>query len=138
MESKSFIRKIISNPIIQTLAVYVSGSWVLIEITQFIVERFELNERFINIFLVVLLCGLPVGLIIAWLASRDKVSEGELKPSDSAPQKGSFIRLFRKPAISIPGLVILIMLIVVGGFIASAVLAMFLPMIQVITSLGGG
>jgi len=29
-----------------------------------------------------------------------------------------------------------IMLIVVGGFIASAVLAMFLPMIQVITSLG--
>ena len=30
-----------------------------------------------------------------------------------------------------------IMLIVVGGFVASAVLAMFLPMVQVITSLGG-
>jgi type IV pilus assembly protein PilC len=29
-----------------------------------------------------------------------------------------------------------IMLIVVGGFVASAVLAMFLPMIQVITTLG--
>jgi hypothetical protein len=114
MESKSLIRKIISNPIIQTLAVYVSGSWVLIEITQFIVNRFELNETFINIFLVVLLCGLPVAPVIAWLASREKEPGEGRVPGTRAKAPAKSTALLRKPVYTIPGVIILLLLIVAG------------------------
>ena len=114
MESKSFISRIISNPIIQTLAVYISGSWVLIEITQFIVNRFELNEKFINVFLVILLCGLPVALVIAWLVSREKRPVEGQASGDQAKIPTKSATLFRKPALTIPGLIIFLLIIVVG------------------------
>ena len=43
-ESKSFIRKIISNPVIQTLAIYVSSGWILIELLEYFIAHFDLAE----------------------------------------------------------------------------------------------
>jgi len=114
MESKSFIRKIISNPIIQTLAVYVSGGWILIELLEYFIAHFNLNEQFRNIFLIALLCGLPVALIVAWLVSRDKKVVDEKRPEADAKLSGTSSKLFRKPAVIIPGLVIITLAVVFG------------------------
>lgn len=114
MESKSFIRKIISNPIIQTLAVYVSGGWILIELLEYFIAHFNLNEQFRNIFLIVLLSGLPVAMIIAWLVSRDKKPGDEKITVEYAKETGSVARILRKSAITIPGLVIITVALVFG------------------------
>lgn len=110
MKSKSPILKIISNPIIQALAVYISGGWILIELLEYFIAHFNLNESFRNIFLIVLLCGLPVALIIAWLVSREK-KEVAGSPEDKKPS-GKLARIFRHPVYSLPGIVILLLLIV--------------------------
>ena len=93
MESKSPIRKFISNPLIQTMAMYISGGWILIELLEYFINHFSLNESIRNIFLISLLSGLPVALIITWLVNRDrkvisKFSAGE-KPT------GIFAKVFR-------------------------------------------
>lgn len=64
-EKKSFIRKIISNPVIQALAIYVSSGWILIELLEYFIAHFNLIEQSRNILLIILLCGLPVTLVIA-------------------------------------------------------------------------
>lgn len=117
-ESKSFIRKIISNPIVQTLAIYVSSGWILIELLEYFISHFNLNEQSRNILLVILLCGLPVSLVIAWLVSRERKSTDEHaltaeEDADEEPSSKS-TRLFKRPALSIPVLAIGLILLVFG------------------------
>ena len=112
MESKSFLRKITSNPIIQTLAMYVSGGWILIELLEYFIDHFNLNESIRNIFLIALLCGLPVAIIISWLVTRDRKEES--KSMVSKKSSGIFARVFRHPVYSLPSMVIILLLIVLG------------------------
>ena len=70
MKSKSLIRRLLSNPIIQALVIYVSGAWVVIELVEYFIEHFNVNEQVRIIILVVLLCGLPIALFLAWYLSR--------------------------------------------------------------------
>ena len=122
MKSKSIIRKIFSNPMVQTLAVYVSGSWVMIELIEYLIEHFNLHERFRLIFLIVLLCGLPVALFIAWLVSRDKETAeiltdrktGSIETSKGTKSPGKLARILKKPSYSIPGIVVILLLLVFG------------------------
>ncbi len=129
MSSDSFFRKLTSNSIVQTLALYVSGSWVLIEIMQFLTGRFGWSEGFFNIFLIVLLCGLPVALIIAFLLGREKKTGDE---SELASQKGQMDKSIQEestkqkssnqeskrwilnPTLYIPGLILIILLLAFG------------------------
>jgi len=119
MGSDSFFRKATSNIVIQTLAIYVSSSWVVIEIMQFLTDRFGWSEGFFNVLLIVLLCGLPVALFISFLLWREKKTRDEL---EVASQKGSMKKTsqdkskkwIRKPALYIPGLILIILLLAFG------------------------
>ena len=70
MKSKTLIQKIISNPVIQTLVIYVSGAWVMIELVEYLIEHFSVNEQVRIIILIVLLSGLPIAMFLAWYISR--------------------------------------------------------------------
>jgi hypothetical protein len=122
MKSKSFVRRIISNPIVQTLAVYISGSWVIIELIEYLIGHFSLNEKFRGVILIVLLCGLPIALIVAWLLGReqetpdtDYTGEQIQSASDSAGKKaGKLKSILRKPGYTLPGIVLILLLLVFG------------------------
>jgi len=113
-ESKSFIRKIISNPVIQTLAIYVSSGWILIELLEYFIAYFNLNEQSRNILLVILLCGLPVALVIAWLVSRERESTKKHAQTGEEKAVHKSTRLFKRPALSIPLLVIGLSILIFG------------------------
>ncbi len=122
MKSKTLIQKIISNPLIQTFVIYVSGAWVMIELVEYFIEHFSLNERVRIIILIILLCGLPIALFLAWYISREKETAGTLPdvklgksdvPASRKPS-GTFARLLRRPRLLVPGFVIILLLIVAG------------------------
>ncbi|MCK4346154.1 MAG: SUMF1/EgtB/PvdO family nonheme iron enzyme [Bacteroidales bacterium] len=122
MKSKTLIQKIISNPVIQTIVIYVSGAWVMIELVEYFIEHFSLNERVRIIILIILLCGLPIVLFLAWYISRDKETASALPdsktgiskiPEDKIPS-GKFTRLLKKPRYAIPGILVILLLIVIG------------------------
>ena len=73
MNSNTFIEKIIRNPIIQALVIYISGSWIILEIAEYFIENFRLNESARNILLILLLIGLPVAIFLAWSLHRKKL-----------------------------------------------------------------
>jgi dienelactone hydrolase len=112
MESKSSVRKIISNPFIQTVAMYVSGGWILIELLEYFIAHFNLNEKIRIVLLIVLLCGLPVALIITWLVSRER--KDITKSSAASKRSGKSSGIFRSPVYSLPSIVIVLLLIVFG------------------------
>jgi dienelactone hydrolase len=123
MKSKSLIRRLVSNPIIQALVIYVSGAWVMIELVEYFIDHFNVNEQVRIIILVIMLCGLPIALFLAWFLSREK----ETMPSnildktdlpetiyDKGLSRKSHRLLFRQPRVIVPGIVIFLLLIVAG------------------------
>lgn len=122
MKSKSLLRRIISNPIIQAIVIYVSGAWVIIELVEYFIEHFNLNEQSRIIILIILLCGLPVALFLAWYLSREKerasfMPDGKTditKTTEGKKPSGKFASFFKKPSLFLPGLVIILLLIVAG------------------------
>lgn len=66
----SFFHKLSSNPLIQTIVFYVSTAWILLEMSNFLVENYELSERMLDILLLVLVCGFPVTLTLVWYFSK--------------------------------------------------------------------
>lgn len=72
MNSNTFIEKIIRNPIIQALVIYISGGWIILEIAEYFIENFELNESVRIILLILLLIGLPVAIFLTWSLHRKK------------------------------------------------------------------
>ena len=65
MKTRTFIEKIIRNPVVQTLVLYISGGWIILEITQYLVDFYELREGIINVLLIVLVTGLVVAIFLA-------------------------------------------------------------------------
>jgi len=122
MKSKSLLRKLVSNPFIQALVIYVSGSWVVIEIIEYFIEHFSVDEKVRIILLIILLCGLPIAIFLAWYVSREKETENaatESRPdmfriTEENKPVGRFASLFRKRFIILPATVFVLLLIVAG------------------------
>ncbi len=66
------LKKILSNPMVQTLVIFVSGGWIILEITEYFIENFGLNEAARKILLIFLIAILPIALIIAWNSNRKR------------------------------------------------------------------
>ena len=78
MKERTLLDKIISNPIVQTFVIYVSGGWIILEITEYFIENFGLSESTRNILLIILLCIFPFAVLFAWiLHKRQKDIEKE-------------------------------------------------------------
>jgi predicted ATPase len=72
MKSNTFIEKIIRNPIIQMLVIYISGGWIVLEIAEYFIENFGLDESARTILLILLVIGLPVAIFFALSLHKKK------------------------------------------------------------------
>lgn len=77
MKSTSIFEKILHNPIVQTLVVYVSGGWIVLEITEYLISNFHLSPKARIILLILLLCLLPIVVFLAWYIPRKQSKQEE-------------------------------------------------------------
>jgi TolB-like protein/Tfp pilus assembly protein PilF len=113
MAQEKNIKSFISNPLVQTFLIYVSGGWIVLEMTDYFITNYRLDETFRDILLIIMLAGLPVALFLSWYLSRDKPEEeDDLKvvPEKKAP--GFFKVMLKWPWFSIPGTVMFILIVV--------------------------
>ena len=116
MRSKSFIKKIIRNPIVQTFVIFISGGWIILEITEYFIENFNLNEHARNVLLIVLLSIFPIVIFLAWYLSRKQMDSektgtgGHAKKPLTVPVNRYKRILFslRRPQILLPGILIIV------------------------------
>jgi len=113
MRSKTFIERIIQNPIIQTLVIFISGGWIILEITEYFIENFGLNENVRNILLITLLSILPVALFLAWYLTRKE--KGALS-SGSERKDGRRSLSLKRQKVLLPGTLIIIAIGITVGF----------------------
>ena len=113
MAEKKNIKSIISNPLIQTFLIYVSGGWIVLEMTDYFINNYGLSETFRDILLIIMLAGLPVALFLSWYLSRDKPEEDDNLPA--VPGKkvpGLFKVMLKRPWFSIPGTVMFVLIVI--------------------------
>jgi len=72
MAEKKNLKSLISNPLVQTFLIYVSGGWIVLEMADYFINNYNLSETFRDILLIILLVGLPVALFLSWNLSREK------------------------------------------------------------------
>ena len=99
-DSPNKIKQILNNPFLQTLVIFISSSWIVLEITDYLIENFGLNEHARKILLIVLLALLPVALFLAWYLTRQT---GTLIKGESKP-----VLPFKRRRIVIPAVLILV------------------------------
>lgn len=104
MDEKKNIKQFISNPIVQTIMIYISGGWIVLEMTDYFINNYDLPARFRDILLIVMIIGLPVAVFLTWFLSRQKEQE-------DVKGVGVFKVLLKRPWFSIPGLVVIILVI---------------------------
>jgi dienelactone hydrolase len=116
MAQKNIIKRIISNPLIQTFLIYVSGGWIVLEMTDYIINKYGLNEKVSDVLPVILLIGLPVTILLSWYFGRENVGgeenlQEEPGQGSLGSQKDQIRRisyLTRRPQIIFSGILILI------------------------------
>ena len=116
MAQKAFMKRIISNPLVQTFLIYVSGGWIALEMTDYFINKYGLNDKISEVLSIILLIGLPVAIFLTWYLSRER-EDSEVKEADKAMDKktpGIFVALRKKPWVSIPVAVALILLMISG------------------------
>ncbi|MEA3460813.1 MAG: tetratricopeptide repeat protein [Bacteroidota bacterium] len=102
-ENKS-IKKFISLPVIQTFLIYLSSGWIILEMTDYFINHYDLTARFRDIMLIIMIIGLPIALLLTWIFSREK-------PKEEEKGAGVFKILLKRPWFSIPAVVVIGMLI---------------------------
>ena len=65
MADKKNINRIISNPLVQTFLVYISGGWIVLEMTEYFINNYGLTERFRDILLIIMIIGVAVIIVMA-------------------------------------------------------------------------
>ena len=112
MAQQKKIKSFISNPLVQTFLIYVSGGWIVLEMTDYFITNYGLGERFRDILLIIMLAGLPVALFLSWYLSRDKEEENDDLPVVPGKKVPSFVNvMLKRPWFSIPGTVMGILIL---------------------------
>jgi len=116
MAQKNIIKRIISNPLVQTILIYISGGWIVLEITDYIINNYGLNDRVRDVLSIILLAGLPVVIFLAWYLGRER-EDGKGKkvriPTEKKRQRVIDI-VWRRRWFFLPGLVVILLLILTG------------------------
>jgi len=116
MAKKNKIKGSISNPLLQTFLIYISGGWVVIELSDYIINKYGFNEKISDILPIVLLIGVPITIFFAWYLSREKAEVIQETDTTVTSEKSSGIRWIMrlKPWVSISVIVILILIVITG------------------------
>jgi len=113
MKQKTLIEKLISNPVVQTLVIYISGSWIILEMTDYFIDHYDLVERARDILLIVLLCGLPIAVTIAWNINRKRSAAEKISADQQAvvgdSTAGKRRKFVGKPWFTIPAIVLVLL-----------------------------
>jgi len=104
MADKKNLNRFISSPIAQTFLVYLSGGWIVLEMTDYFINNYGLTERFRDILLIVMIIGLPLALFLTWYFSRDKETK------DEKDHRLSRI-LLKRPWFSIPAILVVALML---------------------------
>lgn len=80
-DSPNKIKQVLNNPILQTMVIFISSSWIVLEITEYLIENFGLHENARRILLIVLLALLPVAVFLAWYLTRQPDRREKGKPT---------------------------------------------------------
>ena len=56
--------------ILKTLLVYLGGAWVFIEAISFLVEKYDWNTTIVDVFILLVIFGLPATLIYTWFQQK--------------------------------------------------------------------
>jgi len=80
-DSPNKIKQVLNNPILQTIVIFISSSWIVLEITEYLIENFGLHENARKILLIVLLALLPVAVFLAWYLTRQPNRREKGKPT---------------------------------------------------------
>jgi TolB-like protein/Flp pilus assembly protein TadD len=113
MAQQKNIKSFISNPLVQTFLISVSAGWIVLEMTDYFINNYGINETFRDVLLIIMLVGLPVALLLSWYLSRDKQEEDddlEAVPDKKPP--GLIKVMLTRPWFSIPGTVMFILIII--------------------------
>ena len=102
MEQEDIFKKIISKPLVQAFLIYISSGWIVIEMTDYFINNYNLNDRIRDMILVALLIGLPVTILLTWVFSKEK---------EDNKVKGKLKAMFKNPWFSIPGVLTLILVL---------------------------
>jgi len=106
------IKGFISNPLVQTFLIYVSGGWIVLEMTDYFINNYGLGETFRDILLIIMLAGLPVALFLSWYLSRDKhLEEQDLETAPGSQPAGIFKTMLGRPWFSIPGTILFLLIV---------------------------
>jgi len=113
MTKQKNIKSFISNPLVQTFLIYVSGGWIILEMTDYFINNYGLSETFRDVLLIILLAGLPLALFLSWYLSRDKqVEEQDLEKARGKRPAGLLKTMLRRPWFSIPGTILFLLIVV--------------------------
>lgn len=115
MTQKNIIKGVISNPLVQTFLIYVSGGWIALEMTDYFINKYGLNDKISDVLSIILLIGLPIALFLSWYLSIDKTEGTETSQLDhiqesSTIKKDQRTRVLyrnRRPQIIVSGFLIL-------------------------------
>ena len=113
MATKTLIKRIISSPLVQIILIYISGAWIALEMTDYIINKYSLNDKISDILPIILLIGLPITVFLTWFLGREKAEEviEEADPSLDEKSNNVFRILIKKSWFSIPLVVIVILLL---------------------------
>ena len=113
MAQQKNIKSFISNPLVQTFLIYVSGGWIVLEMSDYFINNYGLNETYRDVLLIILLAGLPVALFLSWYLSREKEEAKEVGIESGTETKtsGVFNVMLKKPWFSIPGTVLFLLIV---------------------------
>jgi dienelactone hydrolase len=92
------LKTFIQNPILQTFVIFISSSWIVLEITEYLIENFGLHENARRILLIILLALLPVAVFLAWFLTRNTGGRSRERPKPAL--------LFKRRKILIPAILI--------------------------------
>ena len=67
----SFVEEFKNRKLGQVTVFYLATAWVLLEVFSFFSQRYNLDSRLVDAFIIVALCGLPATLIVRWHQSEE-------------------------------------------------------------------
>jgi hypothetical protein len=77
---KAFLAKLRKRRIIETLAAFIGGGWLIIEVVHFIlIGHYHFPEKTLDITIVTLFCALACTLIWRWFSGREKPRKFKLE-----------------------------------------------------------
>jgi dienelactone hydrolase len=115
MAKQNLIKRIISSPLVKTFVIYLSGGWIALEMTDYFIRKYDLNEKISDVLSIILLIGLPVAILLAWHLSR-KQDDTEESSSTKESKKSRISISLKSRNILFPATLIIIAIGITLGF----------------------